>query len=264
MNNKIWSLEDIKAVLKEIGEKMGMSCENVPVNISKRMTKCKGQYTCENNKELTPIKFTFAYNLINGSYNMSTVKQVIIHEYCHFYSNNYHMDSCNHDYRFKDSCRKAGISDSTYFEIVEEQEEQKEIIKEVTPVQVEKKKEIEIIETMDKIALQQMAQIELLNLQGKKNIQIIELGLIAQGNFNFKYDGNNLKTYGQWKNLGYQVQKGEKAILQVELWTPCKYNVSACKDGKESKNNNKDKKEEYTKMYLKKSSLFSVEQVKKA
>ena len=70
---------------------------------------------------------------------------------------------------------------------------------------------------------------------------------------NFQYDGTNLKTYAAWKSAGYQVKKGEKALLQVELWTPCKGKIENKED---------EEKTEYTKMFLKKSSLFTIAQVK--
>lgn len=66
----------------------------------------------------------------------------------------------------------------------------------------------------------------------------------------FEYDGENLKTYQEWKKEGYQVQKGEKAFLQTKLWIPItRYN-------KETK-----KKEEH--FIQKTSSLFTDKQVKK-
>ena len=34
---------------------------------------------------IIPIKFVFAYTLINGSYSKEVVREVIIHEYLHYY-----------------------------------------------------------------------------------------------------------------------------------------------------------------------------------
>jgi len=92
----------------------------------------------------------------------------------------------------------------------------------------------------------------LANKRGKDNQSIIRLALEAF-EIDFEYDGTNLKTYAAWKAAGYQVQKGQKALLQVELWTPCKF--------KEKDKDDKEKKG--TKMFLKKSSLFTIDQVKK-
>jgi predicted SprT family Zn-dependent metalloprotease len=111
---KKWTIADIQQVLKETGDKMGMSTEGVPIVISNRMTKTMGQYT-SNSRTFKPIKFTFAKILLSGIYPKNVVKDTIIHEYCHFYTNSYYKKICNHDYRFKTTCRKAGIDDETYF-----------------------------------------------------------------------------------------------------------------------------------------------------
>ena len=59
-----------------------------------------------------------------------------------------------------------------------------------------------------------------------------------------------LHTYAIWKSLGYQVQKGQKALVSTKLWKMV--DVTNKKSGK---------KEE--KMILCNASLFSYEQVKK-
>jgi len=111
----------------------------------------------------------------------------------------------------------------------------------------------ELTQNLTLAEIQEMAQLELLNLQGKTNRTIIQLSLLANG-INYNYTGDNLKTFAQWKSLGYSVCKGEKALLQCELWTPCKYKSDNKEEGEDKK--------EYKKMFLKKSSLFSIEQVK--
>ena len=83
-----------------------------------------------------------------------------------------------------------------------------------------------------------------------KNTTIIIAELEEQG-IQFEYDGTNLKTYAAWKAAGYQVKRGSKALLQCELWTPCNFKKET-EEGEEVKG---------TKMYLKKSSLFSMDQV---
>lgn len=118
-------------------------------------------------------------------------------------------------------------------------------------------KEIKNFENMTQEEIQEWAALELMVLSGKTNTEIIELELLAAGVFNFKYNGENLNTYAKWRKLGYQVRKGEKAYMKCELWTPCKYK-------KEDQEEKKEKKEGYTKMFLKKSALFTAAQVKPA
>lgn len=83
------------------------------------------------------------------------------------------------------------------------------------------------------------------------NKEIISTTLMLTGS-NFEYDGSNLKTYQEWKRQGYQVQKGEKAFLQCQLWTPFQKKIKT-KQGNEKTE---------TRFMLKTSSLFTLEQVK--
>lgn len=62
-----------------------------------------------------------------------------------------------------------------------------------------------------------------------------------------------LHTYGDWKNMGYQVRKGEKARIKTKLWK---------KTSKKVKNKEgKDEKE--SKFYLCNAYLFTKDQVDK-
>ena len=58
-----------------------------------------------------------------------------------------------------------------------------------------------------------------------------------------------IHTYQAWKDLGYQVQKGQKAIAQFIIWK--------CKSGKENEDGSKEK----DKMFMKKASFFTRSQV---
>jgi len=58
-----------------------------------------------------------------------------------------------------------------------------------------------------------------------------------------------IHTYAMWKELGYQVQKGEKAKAQIMIW---KF-VSGKEDAEEEKDD---------KMFMKKASFFTQAQVK--
>lgn len=120
---KVWNVEDIREVLNEISEKMGVSCSKSTIEITKRMTKCKGKCNMIG-KKIAPgeylyssekTKFKFSYYLVNGSYKPEDVRQTIIHEYIHFYTNFKMKRPCNHNKYFKYFCRLAGISDETYF-----------------------------------------------------------------------------------------------------------------------------------------------------
>ncbi|MGG7130849.1 SprT-like domain-containing protein [Clostridium perfringens] len=115
---KVWSKKDIEVVIKEISEKMGLDATKIPIEISSKMKRRKGQFmfVCiKTPKSIHPLKFKFSNILLDGNYEEDVVREVIIHEYVHFYTNTINKKNCYHDYRFKLNCRKAGISDSTYF-----------------------------------------------------------------------------------------------------------------------------------------------------
>ena len=62
-----------------------------------------------------------------------------------------------------------------------------------------------------------------------------------------------IHTYQKWKQLGYQVKKGQKAIAQFPVW---KYTNKKTKD-----NDNTDGEKENGYCFLKVSSFFKQEQV---
>ena len=45
-----------------------------------------------------------------------------------------------------------------------------------------------------------------------------------------------LKTYQDWKRLGYQVKKGEKSVMACMIWFPKKSKVKADADSEEEVN----------------------------
>ena len=62
-------------------------------------------------------------------------------------------------------------------------------------------------------------------------------------------------TYAEWQKRGYQVQKGEKAVIKTKLWLKSKKKID------KSKGNDKDNIDEH--FVLVNASLFAPEQVKK-
>lgn len=80
---------------------------------------------------------------------------------------------------------------------------------------------------------------------------IEELAMVME----YEYDGSNLKTFQEWAKAGYVVKKGEKAFMQLELWKPF------IKKLDEKDESGKEKTEQ--RFMLKKSSLFTPDQVEK-
>lgn len=63
-----------------------------------------------------------------------------------------------------------------------------------------------------------------------------------------------LHTYGEWRKMGYQVRKGEKAKIATHLWK---------KTSKKTMNKETGKEEKKSKFYLCKAYLFTRDQVEK-
>lgn len=63
------------------------------------------------------------------------------------------------------------------------------------------------------------------------NVEIVmanQMALIAEGKIG---EDENIHTYQKWKQLGYQVKKGEHAITSFPVWKPAKKKEQ--KDGEE-------------------------------
>jgi len=73
----------------------------------------------------------------------------------------------------------------------------------------------------------------------------------ADGNEIVVKETEELHTYSVWKDMGYQVRKGEHAVAKIMIW---KYTVK--KD--------KETDEEESQMFMKRANFFSQSQVDKA
>jgi len=113
---KIWTQEDVRQLLLETGKRAGLDCSHVPVEISSKMEKTMGSFLFrEKSGKITPHAFRFAEVLLSGIYAESVVRNVIIHEYAHFYANVRDQENHMHDEVFKSVCVMLGIPDHTYF-----------------------------------------------------------------------------------------------------------------------------------------------------
>ncbi|MDA1509602.1 hypothetical protein ORN01_25325 [Bacillus cereus] len=91
------------------------------------------------------------------------------------------------------------------------------------------------------------------------NFEIVEL---EAGMIGYEFDGNNLKTFAEWKKEGFSVKKGEKAIIKCGLWKPFKKKVTD-QEGNKVIDEKTGKQKEETRFKLVNSSLFTREQVEK-
>ena len=112
---KKWSVEDIGIVIDEISTVCRYPC-SIPIEISTRATKRMGAFFFKKTrKTIEPIKFVFAKSLVDGRYSEEIVREVIIHEYIHYYCDTKMGVSNGHNAIFKSMCRICKISDETKF-----------------------------------------------------------------------------------------------------------------------------------------------------
>lgn len=113
---KKWSLDDVKKVLGEAGEVMKFSPAYVPVQISMRMEKTMGSFLFKvKDGVLTAYAFRFSAVLLSGEFEDQVVRDVILHEYAHFYANVKTQMNHHHDDLFKSICIELGAPPHTYF-----------------------------------------------------------------------------------------------------------------------------------------------------
>lgn len=72
----------------------------------------------------------------------------------------------------------------------------------------------------------------------------------ADGNQTIVKETEPIHTYNAWKELGFQVQKGQKAVAQFSIWKHC--------NGKVDEETGEEKP---GKMFMKKASFFTARQV---
>ena len=94
------------------------------------------------------------------------------------------------------------------------------------------------------------------------SVELMEQGIIGttgrtvvvedqNGNKKELKEPEAIHTYAKWKELGYQVQKGQKAVASFCIW---KHTVKEAND---------ETKEDESKMFMKKASFFKISQVEK-
>ena len=92
------------------------------------------------------------------------------------------------------------------------------------------------------------------------NIEIVELEAMMIG---YEFDGNNLKSFAEWKKEGYSVIKGQKATIKCGLWKPFKKKLVDEKTGEKIMDEKTGKQKEETRFKLVDTALFTREQVQK-
>lgn len=109
------TMEDIKRIISDMDKKTGKCYAKLPIRIDKRMTKTLGSAftgVLAHNGKVVEVKadsFAFSYFFLKANLTDKDFSDIVIHEYSHLYTNEKYADFCNHDYRYKNTCKELGV-----------------------------------------------------------------------------------------------------------------------------------------------------------
>lgn len=118
-----WDINAIREVMKEMDKKTGLKGSTLRIELSTRMTRCKGQFKyfikIESGQKYInrrkSMSFKFSTKLLDGRYEDRAVIAVIQHEYIHYYCAMTYSKPVHHGREFKLSCKKFNVNPDTYF-----------------------------------------------------------------------------------------------------------------------------------------------------
>ena len=108
------TLEEVKNVIRKLDKVTGKKYSRLPMLVDKRMTRSLAyavtRFDSKNGKILIAkaVSFKFSYHFLNADLTDEQFEGTILHEYLHLYTNELYLDNCQHDYRFKRTCREFG------------------------------------------------------------------------------------------------------------------------------------------------------------
>ena len=109
------TVEDVKKVLKELDKKANTNYANLPIRVSKKMTKALGGAVCEitinritKKQKVEALEFKFSRFFLDAYLSESEFESIVAHEFLHLYTNVKYQENCNHDKRYKTECTKLG------------------------------------------------------------------------------------------------------------------------------------------------------------
>ena len=110
------TVEDVKKILKDMDKKTGKSYANLPIHVSKRMTRALGGAVCEitinritKKQKVEALEFKFSQFFLDAYLTEQDFQDIVRHEYSHLYANELHQENVNHDKRYKAVCKQLGI-----------------------------------------------------------------------------------------------------------------------------------------------------------
>ena len=109
------TVEDVKKILKDMDKKTGKSYANLPIHVSKRMTRALGGAVCQitinritKKQKVEALEFKFSQFFLDAYLTEKDFQDIVRHEFLHLYTNVKYQENCNHDKRYKAECTKLG------------------------------------------------------------------------------------------------------------------------------------------------------------
>jgi predicted SprT family Zn-dependent metalloprotease len=131
-NFKIWKEEDIRLELLKFSKIANLNykkwdIDSIPIRISKKMTRSLGAFKFsrklkDNKMTFAPVEFVFSDRLLNGTCKEDTVRNIIGHEFAHFYCTVVDQQNNGHNEKFKMVCCNLGVSSKFWgsYSVIEE------------------------------------------------------------------------------------------------------------------------------------------------
>ena len=113
MKAKKHTVNDVKRILKEMDKIANTNYSALPIKTSARMTRMLGGAVCQITRRgikttVRALEFKFSRFFLDAYLTDKDFKDIVVHEWMHWYVNELHQENCNHDKRYKAECTKLG------------------------------------------------------------------------------------------------------------------------------------------------------------
>ena len=112
------TLEEIKEIFRFLDKRTGENFSNIDIKIDGRLKNtigsCIQQMTLDEKGKIIAVeglKFKFSRQFLDTPITQELFFSIIVHEYCHLYTNRQHLKCCNHNRKFVDNCLRLGIKE---------------------------------------------------------------------------------------------------------------------------------------------------------
>ena len=141
MNYKVFTIDDIKEILKKASDKYKLDATQIPVDVLSfdevhGFAGFEADYFSVKYKRkvnsiyLKPVRFVFADILFKYKFPAKFVEHIVMHEYCHYFTSNQTKRDCGHNKEFKEYCNILNIPYKAHIDLKEYTDENSKYNKE--------------------------------------------------------------------------------------------------------------------------------------